>query len=186
MLRQLSAIAVCLPLLLLSCSEGGLKRKLIPYKPKSLFDKEVRTLTRINLAEYLADTLVIANGKEEKIYSISFNRKTKINEIIELGSGLHFSGTATKHKQLIFLNELKDSLYAVKAFTIEGNEIIGFDDLVGQQKKLDQRVKSGLHEGLLTSTEKGRYVLSVRKNKLLILFSSLLLESEAWTIKTKG
>lgn len=167
------------------CSGDGVKAKLIVYKPKVYFTEEVKMGSRINLSKRLGDTLSLKKGNVEKTFALSYDKKSRVNEIVELGKGLHFSGTASKYKDLIFLNEERDSVFQVYAFTIENDEITGFTNLLAQQKRLDQLVKEGLHEGMFEETSNGMYLLDPSKKRLLTLYSSILMEGETWVINQK-
>ncbi|MBI1184207.1 hypothetical protein GC194_08040, partial [bacterium] len=77
-----------LAFLLITGFLAGCKNNLPPaaYHPSVLFEKEIKFISRLNLTKILGDTLQLSNGQTTKRYAISYNPKTKINEVIELGS----------------------------------------------------------------------------------------------------
>jgi len=106
-------------LLIISCAEWG---------PAVAFTEESKG-KKINLSNFLGDSLSIKRGNDTINYFISYRKRDKLNTIINLFDGdTIFEGTVSKRKELFLLNrKIDSSTYIIHAIVFDDKTITGLE-----------------------------------------------------------
>lgn len=175
--RRNVKLSLLLSLFLISC--GGAPKVKPTYTPAISFEEEFTHYRKVNLSKKLGDSFLLGNEGDTMRFAVNFYPDERENEIIQLGQGVIFKGTATTYKGMIFLNEEKDSTYLLSALLLEKDFLRGLVDRDYQYKALDQAYESNLLGNLVEDNEEKR-VLPVDKKAIHDVFSSILIELNAW------
>jgi len=152
--------------------------------PGCYFNEELKYLRWIDLSKKFDDTLHLSLDGKHATFAMDYSKEGKSNTITDVSTGRSVTGTVTKYKDVYFLNEKRDSVFQIYAFTSKKrNNIIGLNQLFTQQSSLYAMVSSGHDDGLIIEQIDGNYFLEADKKKLLKIYSSILLETDAWEIE---
>lgn len=166
--------------LLAACSPSGPRNA---EHPKHIFKEEFKYFRYINLQKHLGDTLIVENERgKKKSYLISYHKDDRRNVIRELGQGVHFEGTASKYKQVYWINRRLDSFHQVFAFTLNDTSINGFVNFKRQNEMVDSALSRGFFNGLIVDTVNQMPILSNDRAELLKLYSTCLIQSKPWKL----
>lgn len=155
---------------------------LSPYQAKCTFAQEMKHFRWVNLNRAFGDTLKTEKEGIHREYLITFDRKSDINTIIEIGFGKVFQGKATKYDGIYFLNSEADNGFQITAVRENAGLIQGIESFDTQLKLLDKTILQGFHKDLVEKESDGKFVLNDNKKEISMVFSEILLNLPEWQI----
>lgn len=153
---------------MLSCDDSKTNRP-TRYVPKSAFLEAFPKRAKLNLAKKWGKELTLLDGSDTLRYSISYDRKTKMNNIHLDGTSDTLKCWASRYNKSYFLSEPKDSTYNIYMVNVGDTAVAG---LIGctthQMKQVDESVENDLLGDLLIekSNDGKRYLLEADKKKI--------------------
>lgn len=187
MIRLLISLLAILTLI--SCNTD-MNKKSLKSSFESPFPKRAK-----NLIYKLSNEFSVKNGKDTTNYLVSFDKKNKINYIINRESNdTIFSGIVNKYKGLYYFNmQIDDSVYWIYAVEIKNNFIRGLGTHWQQMIYLNSEIDKIIYEkenknnalsGLIKSINKDTSYIKLTPDKKIMkgYYKLLMKEFETDTI----
>jgi hypothetical protein len=140
-------------------------------KPLTEFTKQLDK-RNINISNILGNNFTTSLNQDTSLYSVYFNRKTRVNTLVKNSSDTIFHGTANRLGKFILLNhKLTNGRFWISALAITDSTISGLADEEFQMHQIDNRIQDLILFQTMQLDTSNLYLLTPNKKALKKTFT---------------